>query len=393
MLRLTIAAIAAALLVPALAQAGTATASVKGTVVAKQAKRHVLVLATARRDVESARVSARQLRKTRLGARVVVAGKRLADGSLHVTRMRLLGHAKRARLSAVILKAKARRLLLAGGGSAFSIHLSHGTRLLASAASVHSGERVDAEVEFSHGRTVGRTVHENGDAPLIDFSGVVTAIGTTSFTVSSDGISTVVQLPDGIQLPSLVHVGSEVEVVAAISNSSLTLTTIKLDDESSQDNGGSSVDDQGGVRAEGFVVALDSSSITIQPGDNASPVNFAIPTGFTLPSGLVVGSVVEARGDVENGSLTLTRLELKTDDGDQAELEAEGTVTALDTGSITIQTNDGEDNGGSLITFAIPDGFTLPSGLAVGSTVDAKGAMVSGVATLTEIEIQNDGGS
>lgn len=391
MLRLTIAAIAAALLVPALAQAGTATASVKGTVVAKQAKRHVLVLATARRDVESARVSARQLRKTRLGARVVVAGKRLADGSLHVTRMRLLGHAKRARLSAVILKAKARRLLLAGGGSAFSIHLSHGTRLLASAASVHSGERVDAEVEFSHGRTVGRTVHENGDAPLIDFSGVVTAIGTTSFTVSSDGISTVVQLPDGIQLPPLVHVGSEVEVVAAISNSSLTLTTIKLDDESSH-NGGSSVDDQGGVRAEGFVVALDTGSITIQPGDNASPVTFAIPTGFTLPSGLVVSSVVEARGDVENGSLTLTRLELKTEDGDQAELEAEGTVTALDTGSITIQTNDGQDNGGSLITFAIPDAFTLPSGLAVGSTVDAKGAMVSGVATLTEIEIQNDGG-
>jgi len=393
MLRLTIAGIAAALLVPALAQAGTATASAKGTVVAKQAKRHVLVLATAHRDAMSVRVSLRQLRRTRLGARVAVAGKRLADGSLHVTHLRLLGHAKRAHLSAVILKAKARRLLLAAGGSAFSIRLNHATRQLASAASVHSGEKVSAEVEFSHGQTVGRDVQGNGDAALIDFSGVVTAIDATSFTISSDGISTVVQLPAGVVLPSIVQIGSEVEVVASISGSTLTLTTIKLDDESSQDNGGSNVDDQGQVEAEGFVTALDTGSITIQPGDNASPVTFAIPTGFTLPSGLIVGSVVEARGDMENGALTLTRLELKTEDGEQAELEAEGTVTALDTGSITIQTSDGEGDTGSLITFAIPDGFTLPSGLAVGSIVDAKGAMVSGAAILTEIELQNDVGN
>jgi hypothetical protein len=391
MFKLTVAAaaMAAALVMPALAHAGT----VHGTVIAKQAKRHVLVIATHRRDVESARVSTRQLRKARLGTRVVLVGKRLADGSLHVTRMHRLGHVKRARLSAVVVKAKARRLLLAGGGSAFSIRLTHGTRLLASAARVHPGERVEAEVEFSHGETIGHTVQENGDAPMIEFSGVVTAIDATSFTVSSDGISTVVQLPAGVVLPPLIQVGSEVEVVASISGSTLTLTTIKLDDESSEDNGGSSVDDQGRVEAEGFVTALDSSSITIQPGDNASPVTFAIPTGLALPSGLIVGSVVEARGDIESGTLTLTRLELKTEDGDQAELEAEGTVTALDTSSITILTNDGEGDNGTLVTFAIPDGFTLPSGLAVGSTVDAKGTMVSGTATLTELEIQNDDGS
>lgn len=391
MLKLTAAgaAFALALLIPALAQAGT----VHGTVVAKQAKRHVLVIATNRRDVESARVSTRQLRKTRLGARVVLVGRRLADGSLHVTRMRRLGHVKRTRLAAVVIKARARRLLLAGGGSAFSIRLSHGTRVLASAASVHPGQKVEAEVEFSHGQTVGRDVQENGDAALIDFSGVVTAIDATSFTVTSDGISTVVQLPAGVTLPPIVQVGSEVEVVASISGSTLTLTTIKLDDESSQDNGGSNVDGQGQVEAEGFVTALDSGSITIQPGDNASPITFAIPTGFALPSRLIVGSVVEARGDMENGALTLTRLELKTEDGDQAELEAEGTVTALDTSSITIQASDGEGNSGSLITFAIPDGFTLPNGLAVRSTVDAKGTIVSGTATLTEIEIQNDGDS
>ena len=390
MLKLTAAAAALAvgLLLPALAQAGT----VRGTVVAKQAKRHVLVVASRHRDVESARVSTRQLRDTRLGARLVLTGKRLADGSLHVSHMRRLGQAKRAALSAVVIKARPRRLLLAGGGSAFSIRLSHGARVLASAASVHPGQKVDAEVEFSDGQTVGHDVQGNGDAAVIDFSGVVTAIDASSFTVSSDGISTVVQLPAGAILPPIVQVGSEVEVVASISGSTLTLTTIKLDDESSQENGGSNVDDQGQVEAEGFVTALDSGSITIQPGDNASPVTFAIPTGFAVPSGLIVGSVVEARGDMENSVLTLTRIELKDANGDQAELEAEGAVTAFDTGSITIQTSDGEGDTGSLIVFAIPDGFTLPAGLAIGSTVDAKGTMVSNVATLTEIELQ-DGGS
>jgi hypothetical protein len=391
MLKLTLAAIAVvvALVVPGLAHAGT----VRGTVVAKQANRHVLVIAAHHRDVESARVSSRQLRMTPLGARIVMAGKRLADGSLHVTGMRRLGLAKQARFSAVVIKAKARRLLLAGGGSAFSIHLRRGTRLLASSASVHSGQKVTADVQFSDGQTVGRDVQESGDAALIDFSGVVTAIDAASITISSDGISTVVQLPAGVVLPSVVQVGSEVEVVAAISGSTLTLTTIKLDDESSQDNGGSSVDDQDQVEAEGFVTALDSGSITIQPGDNATPATFTIPTGFTLPNGLVVGSVVEARGDMENGALTLTRIELKTEDGDQAELEAEGTVTALDSNSITIQTSDGEGDNASLVTFAIPDGFTLPNGLAVGSSVDAKGTMVSDIAALTEIEIKSDGGN
>jgi hypothetical protein len=389
MLKLTAAAaaFAVALLIPTLAQAGT----VRGTVVAKQAKRHVLVVATNRRDVESARVSSRQLRNTPLGARLVLTGKRLADGSLHVNGMRRLGQAKQAALSAVVIKAKPRRLLLAGGGSAFSIRLSHGTRVLASAASVHPGQKIDTEVGFSNGQAVGRDVQENGDAALIDFSGVVTAIDATSFTVSNDGIPTVVQLPTGVVLPSIVQIGSEVEVVASISGSTLTLTTIKLDDESSQDNGGSNVDNQGQVEAEGFVTALDSGSITVQPGDNASPVTFAVPTGFTVPSGLIVGSVVEARGDIENSVLTLTRIELKDTKPDQAELEAEGTVTQLDSNSITIQTSDGEGDTGSLITFAIPDGFTLPNGLAVGSTVDAKGTMVSNVATLTEIELQDGG--
>jgi len=389
MLKLTLAAIAVALITPALAHGAT----MRATVVAKQAKRHALVVATRHGDVMSARVSLRQLHNTRVGTRLTLVSRRLADGSLHVVRMRALGKAARAHIHVVVVKARARRLLVAGGGTAFALGLSRRTRVLASAAPMHPGDEIDATVDLSREQALSTTVQVSGEAPLIEFSGVVTAIDSTSITLASDGLATVVRLPGGVVLPPIVRLGSEVEVVASISGSTLTLAAIKLDDESSQDNGGSSVGDQDQVEAEGFVTGLDSGSITIQPGDNASPVNFAIPAGFAPPPGLALGSIVEARGEMANGVLTLTRLELKTEDGDQAELEAEGAVTALDSGSITIQTSDGDGGSGGHMTFAIPAGFTLPNGLSVGSAVDAKGTMVGGIATLSEIEIQNEDGS
>ena len=317
MMKLTtvaIAGIAAVFLTPALAHAGT----IRGTVAAKQANRHVLVLATRHGHVTTARVSPLQLQRAKIGNRLALAGKRLADGSFRTTRLHKLGTAKRARVSVVVLQAKARRLLVAGGGSAFSIRLTRGTRLLASSTgSVHAGEKIDAEVELSDDGLVGTKMNVTGDAPLIDFSGVVTAMDSTSITVTTEDIATVVQLPDGLVLPPIVHVGSKVEILASITGSTLTLTTLKLDDESSQGNedGGSSVDDQGRVDAEGTVTTFDSHTITIQPGDNATPVAFAIPDGFTLPAGLADGSVVEARGELVDGVLNLTRLELQ-DQGD-----------------------------------------------------------------------------
>ena len=308
-----IAAIAAVFLTPALAHAGT----IRGTVAAKQANRHVLVIAMRHGRVTAARVSARQLQRTRIGYRLALSGKRLADRSLQVTRLHKLGTAKRARMSVVVLKASGRRLLVAGGGSAFSIRLTRGTRLLAGRGSVHTGEKIDADVELSDDGPVGTKLDATGDAEAIDFSGVVTAIDATTITVTDDDIATVVQLPDGFVLPPGVEVGSEVEIVATITDSTLTLTTVKLDDDNAQgdENEGSCVDDQGRVEVEGSVAAFDTGSITIQPGDNASAVIFAIPAGLTLPEGLVDGSVVEARGELVNGVLTLTKIELQ-DQGD-----------------------------------------------------------------------------
>ena len=316
MTKLTTAAVVgvvAVFLTPALAHAAT----IRGTVVVKQANRHVLVMAMAHGRVMTARVSARQLQRTKIGSRLALSGKRVAGGTFRVTGLHKLGAAKRALLSVVVVKSSARRLLVAGGGSAFAIRLTRGTRLLASRGSAHAGDKLDADVELTDDGPVGTKMEMTGVAPLIEFSGVVSAVDTTSFTVTSDGIATVVQLPAGVVLPPIVHVGSEVEIVATIAGSTLTLTTIKLDDDNAQgdEDGGSSVDDQGRVEAEGSVTTFDTGSITIQSGDNASSVTFAIPAGFTLPAGLADGSAVEARGELVNGVLTLTRIELR-DQGD-----------------------------------------------------------------------------
>ena len=62
MLKVMLATVAVALLAPALAHGATNAVKIRGTVAVKQANRHVLVIASRRGDVESARVSARQLR-------------------------------------------------------------------------------------------------------------------------------------------------------------------------------------------------------------------------------------------------------------------------------------------------------------------------------------------
>lgn len=380
-------ALASALLLPGSGLAATKAAH-GGVVVAKEAGRHVLVVASPGK-VTSVRAGARQFGRVRLGSRVTFTGTALPDGSVHATKLHKLGRVTHAQLRVTILKIEKAKLLVAGGGTAFAIRVAHSKDVAGAARSgLHPGEQIKADVELGKNGATSTDVQPVGSSVLIDFSGKITALDTASMTVADDGVTTDVAIPDGVTLPPLVQVGSEVEIVASISGSTLTLVEIKLDGGDNGDNGGSSVDGDASVHVEGFVSALDSSSVTVQPGDNASPVTFAIPNGFTLPDGLGAGSEVEARGDVVSGVLTLTRIELQSgEDGDASEVETQGTVTALDSGSITIQ----PEGDGPALTFAIPNGFSLPAGLQVGSLVSAKGDTVSSVLTLTKLELDDSG--
>lgn len=388
---IALAAVVGAVLLPAAAHAATVT-TLSGVVVSKQTARHTFVVARPHGRVTTVRATARQLLATRRGSRISATGTLLADGSLHATRVLHLGTAKHALIRVTVLRVGAAKLLVAGGGSAFAIlkRAAAAAHITAAAQSgPKAGDQIETDVDLSHGGRIDDTIHTLGQAVLIDFSGKITALDSTSLTIASDGVSTVVAIPDGVNLPTLVQVGSEVEIVASISGSTLTLVEIKLDGDGAEngDDGGSSVNGDSVVHLEGFVTSLDTGSITIQPGHAASPVTFALPEGFTLPAGLGAGSRVEARGAVVNSVLTLTRLKLQADEGDSGEIETEGTVTALDSGSITIQPAEN----GTPLTFTIPDGFVLPDGLQVGSSVDANGATVNSVLTLTKLELQDGG--
>src|SRR5579871_4815398 len=382
---IALAAVLGAGLIPAAANAATAP-KLSGVVVSKETARLTLVLASSHGNVTTVRTTAQQLQRLRVGSRIAVTGLRLADGSFHATKIARSGTSSHTRIKVTVLRASAKQLLVAGGGSAFAIRLQGATQIKAASHNgLSAGDQIDSEVELSHGGLVGDSVQAVGQTVLVDFSGKVTAFDASSLTVTDDGTSTVVTIPDGVTLPQLVQIGSEVEIVASVSGSTLTLVEVKLDGDGAQngDDGGSDVSGDATVHVEGFVTSVDTSSITIQPGDNASPVTLAIPNGFTLPAGLAAGSPVDARGDVVNTVLRLTRLELRNDGGDSGE-----TVTALDATSVTIQ----PDEGGTALTFAIPNGFTLPGGLQVGSLVSAKGDLVSSVLTVTKLELQDGGG-
>jgi len=386
---IALALVVRAVLMPAAAHAATAT-KLSGVVVSKKAARHTLVVASFNGTVTTIRTTARKVNATPLGSRISATGTKLADGSLHATRLTHVGRATKAHLRVTVLKRNSAKLLVAGGGSAFAIRLgsSAGARV-AARSGPRPGDKIETEVHFSHGGLVGSSGHTTGKSELIEFEGKVTALDATSVTVANDGVSTVIAIPDGVSLPPLVQIGSEVEIVASVSGATLTLVEIKIDGDGAEsgDDGGSHVSGDSVVHVEGFVTSLDAGSITIQPGHAASPITFAIPDGFTLPDGLGAGSKVEARGAIVNTVLTLTRLELQTGDEDAGEIETEGTVTALDAGSITIQ----PAGSGTPLTFAIPSGFSLPDGLQIGSVVEAKGELVSSVLTLTKLELEDGG--
>lgn len=226
------------------------------------------------------------------------------------------------------------------------IKLTTATRVLADAGTeLQPGEQLETEVELDDG-LVGTDVEQVGQAALIEFAGTVTGVDPASLTIASDGISSAIQLPTGVVLPAVVAVGAHVEVVASISGTTLTLVTIKVEDEQATAAGqGTQVDGDGSARVEGTVAAVGAGTITIKPGEGAAPVTFAIPSGLTLPT-LRIGTPVEARGEIVNSVLTLTRLEISDGDGDASTGTTTSSASSGDDGGATRPGDNGGSGGG-----------------------------------------------
>jgi RNase P/RNase MRP subunit p29 len=141
----------------------------------------------------------------------------------------------------------------------------------------------------------------------------------------------------------------------------------------------------GTVEVEGRLVTVSPLVVSLE----GLPIEITVPAGMTLPP-LTPGEEVELFVQAGAGN-TFTLVSIKAENEnenqneDENEVEAKGTVTNSTTSALTI------DAGGAMLTFAAPNGQTLPV-IATGTFVEARGVTINGVLTLTRLKIEDDGG-
>jgi hypothetical protein len=229
--------VAAAVAFPAAAGA----ASFGGIVVAKQVRRHALVVAS---HTGAVRVVHTHRLATRLGARVTVRARRLRDGTFSATKVSVRGRAHRARIHGVVVRRLRGRVLIAAGHSVLSIRTRRLFSLQDDNPGAQPGDEVDETVTIDNGNLNEDDVDEVGHTQKLELEGSIVSV--TAPTSAADGeivlqvgTSTIhVVVPAGTQLPSLA-VGQNVELKVALSGTTFTL--VKADEE--DDNQGD--DDQG----------------------------------------------------------------------------------------------------------------------------------------------------
>jgi hypothetical protein len=240
-------------LIPFLAAAAVlaapATALAKGGVVLKVERgSHLAAVATPARVVlvHSSRVS-----QLRVGQRVAMSTRRLSNGTLSASRMRVVGRAHRVSFAGLVLARSTGRLTVSAGGAPVFVH----TRTPSHAAPGSEVE-IDATVDDSGELAAAKVDVVAATAPGGSIEGHLLAIGASSITVGSDGQVLVIGVPSGFDLSGLA-VGDEVLAqFTQQADGSLLLTSLTADDaadaanEQGDDNGGGdatqSGDDNGG---------------------------------------------------------------------------------------------------------------------------------------------------
>ena len=233
---------AAAVAFPAAAGAG----SFSGIVVAKQVRRHALVVAS---HTGVVRVVHTHHLATRVGARVTVTARRLGDGTFSATKLSVRGRAHRARIHGVVVRRLRGRVLIAAGHSVLSIRSGRLFSLQDDHPGAQPGDEVDETVTIDNGNLDEDQVDEVGHTQKLELEGSIVSVTAPTTTADGEivlqvGTSTIhVVVPAGTQLPSLAP-GQNVELKVTLSGTTFTLAKAdEEDDNQGDDNQG---DDDGG---------------------------------------------------------------------------------------------------------------------------------------------------
>ena len=221
--------------------AGAGAAVFKGTVVERQASRHVIVVASASGAARTVHTTS----AARVGAVVSVSASARPDGTFNASRVAIVGRVHRAKLHGVVLRSGAGLTFLSAGRSVVLVH-SRG-RALASAG--QSGPQpgsvanVGVSIGASGALTATSITTTGQQANTIVIQATVTAItpatATTagSLTLSVNGQALVVPLAPGTVLPATLVPNSTITLTISFGSGNPTGTSAEDDDNNENDQG------------------------------------------------------------------------------------------------------------------------------------------------------------
>lgn len=204
---------------------------------------------------------------------------------------------------------------------------------------------------------------------LTEVQGEVTAVSADSITVktrSGDEVTfvvnadTIVRIDDRTAAIGDVRVGDHVEIDATSAGTTLTAVRIKVENE-----------DDRFVEVKGTISDIAGSVLTVQTKKGPVTVSLTSTTTFRggLASDLAVGTVVDitARRNAD-GSLEALNVEIEggRDDVNNRLVEIKGSITAVDSSSITVSTRTGS------MTAAIDASTVVQNGDKTGTVGDLK---------------------
>lgn len=274
---LVFAAALAALVVAPTAAAGSFT----GVTVAKDAKRKAVVVVSGR-SVRTVRAGA-QLRRLRVGQRVVVRATRSTDGTYRASSIRAAGRAARIRFGAVVVKhdRALRRLILSAGGSIVTVRVGSG-RSYASAGGggLEAGDRVEIVAKLGAAATWSGDATETGRAKLVELEGIFLHTKGDGFDIAVVARGLVhVDVPEGALVPNF-EPGDQVSMVVLIGRDG-SFTFIRGLDESEKPAPPRKPYPKEGFEAHGALAEKDPYSVTVRT-EKDERVKCAVPAGMDL---------------------------------------------------------------------------------------------------------------
>ena len=315
-------ALAAGLLVGAAPAVAAPASAWKGVIIAKDAKRGSVVTASANGVVRTVRTP--KARTLRLGQRLDVSATELADGTFKATGVRSSGRAKTVRMKAVVVRNQRaqKRLLVSAGGSTFALARGSKARTLSSVVQSGPlpGDQISATVNVAGATPQATSVTTIGRLGVLEVEGILTKIeaGSIQLVVASAGFVTIA-LPAGFVMPAGIQLFDELEAHVAVGmDGTLTLHAIQTDDAEHRGDHGVDTDDDGELEIKGKISALSGTSISVTPGQSASPVTCSLSQPL---SGFAVGDFVELEcvASGAGGSLVLKKIKHEDDGDDEDE--------------------------------------------------------------------------